>query len=110
VQLPRLEADDPPARIGKREHQPRREVVVSARVRQPGVAQLLARKTLLPRLLGEARAGREAEPELAAGGLTEPAALEICADRLPGSRLPQVPFVKRRRLVEHRVQPLAAFA
>ena len=41
VQLARLEADDPSPGVGKREHQALREVVVPARVREPGAAQLL---------------------------------------------------------------------
>ena len=55
AQLARLEADDPAARVGEREHQPLREVVVPARVRQPGGAQLVGREALLPRLRGERR-------------------------------------------------------
>ena len=41
VELARLEPDHPAARVGEREHQPRREVVVAALVRQPGGAQLV---------------------------------------------------------------------
>ena len=110
VQLARLEADDPPARVGEREHQPLREVVVAARVRQPGAAQLVGREALLARLLREAGARREAEAELAADGLAEAAALEVGAHGYAGRRLPEVALVERGRLVEHGVEPVAALA
>ena len=89
VQLARLEADDPAARVGEREHQARREVVAAARVRQPGGAQLVAREALLARLPREPAPGREPEPELAADLLAEPAAREVLAHgraRLPSPR------------------------
>ena len=47
TQLPRLEADDSTARIGEREQQPLREVVVPARVREAGAAELLTREAFL---------------------------------------------------------------
>ena len=58
----------------------------------------------------EARAGREAEAELAADGLPEAAALEVGADGHAGGRLPQVPLVERGGLVEHGVEPVAPLA
>ena len=110
VQLARLEADDPAARVGEREHQPLREVVVSARVREPGAAQLVGGEALLARLLREPGARREAEAELAADLLAEAAALEVRAHRDAGRGLPEVALVERRGLVEHGVEPVAALA
>ena len=43
VELPRLEADHPAARVREREHQPRREVVVAALVGEARSAQLAPR-------------------------------------------------------------------
>ena len=106
AQLPCLEADHAPARVGEREHQPRREVVVATGVGQARGAQLVAREALLLRLAGEAGARREAEPELAADLLAQPAAREVRAHRLTGGGIPQVALVERRRLVEQRMQPV----
>ena len=110
AQLARLEADDPAASVGEREHQPRREVVVSTRVREAGALQLLAREALLLRLGRETAPRREPEPELPADGLAEAAALEVRAHRRAGGRLPQVPLVERGGLVEHGVEPVAPLA
>ena len=57
VQLARLEADDSAACVREWEHQPLREVIVAARVREPGAAQLLGGEALFARLLGETGAG-----------------------------------------------------
>ena len=65
AKLPRLEADDPPARVGEREHETEREVVVAALVREARRPDLVGREAALPRLRDEPRATREAEPELA---------------------------------------------
>ena len=57
VELARLEADDPAACVGQWEHQPAREVVVPAGIREAGIAELVPREALLLRLLREARPG-----------------------------------------------------
>ena len=102
AQLPRLEADDTAARVREREHQPRREVVVAARVVEPGGAELVGREALLLRLPGEPAPRREPEPELAADLLAETAAREVLPHGLTRRRLPQVALEERRRLLEQR--------
>src|SRR5262249_13885910 len=107
VQFPRLEADDPSARVGQREHQPPLEVVRATPRDQPRPRELLGRELLLTRLLRERRARRrEPEPELATDLPAAPARLEVLLPRFP--RLgPQHALVERRRLVEQREQPVA---
>jgi hypothetical protein len=58
AQLARLEADDAPARVREREHQPPREVVAAALVDEARSPQLLLREPLLLRLAREARSRR----------------------------------------------------
>ena len=77
---------------------------------EPGSAQLVGREPLLARLLGEAGSGREAEPELAANGFAEAAALEVGAHGHAGFGLPQVPLVEGRGLVEHGVEAVTPLA
>ena len=96
VELAGLEPDHPAARVGEREHQPRREVVVAALVRQPGRTQLVGGEALLARLRGEALPRREAEPELLRDLLAEPAAREVRAHGLPVGPLPEVALEERR--------------
>ena len=108
AELARLEADHPAARVGERKHEPRREVVVAALVRQPGSAQLLRRESLLARLRREAVARREAEPELLRDLLAETAAREIRAHGLSVAAFPEVTLEERRRLIENREEALAA--
>ena len=67
MELPRLEAAHPAARVGEREDDPTLEVVVAATVREPDGAQLVQGVVLL-RGAGRKPCGtrRVAEPELAA--------------------------------------------
>ena len=53
-----------PSRVGEREHQPEREVVVAAPVREPGRLDLVDLEAPLPRLGDQPRSLREPEPEL----------------------------------------------
>ncbi len=110
TQLARLEADHPAARVGEGEHEPGREVVVAALVRQPGGAQLLVREPLLACLRGQAVAGREPEAELLRDLLAETAAREIGAHRLPVGALPEVALEEGRRLIENGEEALTALA
>src|SRR5262249_32743392 len=111
VELPRLEATHPPARVGEREHQPAREVVVAAAVDQAGADELAAREALAGRRPGGSRpARREAEPELTAYLLPQAAAGQVVARERAALGLPQMPLVERGRAVEQLKEALAAFA
>src|SRR5207244_2613122 len=78
AQLARLEATDPPARVGKREQEAADEVVGAATVDQAGAGELVTRVVLGERTPCErGRPGGQAEAELAADGLLEPARLEV---------------------------------
>ena len=111
VQPARAEADDPSTRVGEREDEPAREVVVPASVHEPGGDELLLGVALRVGLRGEdGAARREPEPELAADLLAEPALGEVRAHRRARVGLPQVADVERRRLLEEREQALAPLA
>ena len=101
AQLARLEADHPASRVGEREHQPQREVVVAALVREAGRADLVGGESLLPRLRDEPVARREPEPELLRDLLAEAALGEVRAHGRTRVRLPEEPLEVRGRLVEH---------
>ena len=105
--LPRLKAHDPSPEVGEREHQPLREVVASADGGQSGRSQLVGRKALLARLLGEPAPGREPEPELLRDVLAEPARCEVLPDGSSGVAVPEKPLEVRRRLLENGVEALA---
>ena len=101
----RLEADDAAARVREGEHQAKREVVVSALVRQPRGADLLGGEAALARLRDETLAAGEPEPELLRDLLAEPATGEIVAHGGTRLGLPEHALEVRRRLVEQRGQP-----
>ena len=110
AKLARLEADDPPSRIVEREHQPEREVVVAAGVRETCGLHLLDGEASLPRFRDEPRPARETETERARALLAEPAAREVLPHRCTRLRLPEHPLEVRRRLLEQSGQPLATLA
>ena len=109
AQLARLEAAHPAARVGEREEQPPREVVVAAPVDEPGGGELRRGEALLARLARQGRAaGREPEPVLAADLFAEPAALEVRARR--PARLASPRGSARRSSSPARAAPAAARA
>ena len=110
AQLARLEPDDAAARVGEREHQALRKVVVAARVDEPGRLQLVGREAALAGLLRKPSSGREPEPELPRRLVGDAAAREIVAHRLAGRGVPEVPLEEARRLVEHGEEPFATLA
>src|SRR5207237_5279692 len=101
VELARLEADHPSPRVGEREEEATREVVVAAPVREAGRRELGRREPLLPRLVRERPAARrEADPVLAADLLAEAAPRKIVAREGARGRVPEVPLVVARGRVE----------
>ena len=111
MQLARLEAAHVAARVGEREDEAAREVVVAAAVREAGGEQLLLRVALLERAPAERRAaGCEAEAELLAHVLAEPTAGEVLARERAPVALPQHALVERGRPLEQLLEPLAALA
>src|SRR4029079_3133441 len=108
VEAPRLEAAGTTAHVGEREEEAPGEVVVAASVRQARPGDLVAREPLLEGAAGERGAARgEAETELAADLLPQPARREVVAREGARLRFPQVALVERRRPVEQLEQPLA---
>ena len=108
AQLARLEAEHAPARVGEREDDALREVVVAAAVDEPGGEQLLAGELALMGLLRQRlRARREAEPERAADLLAEPSPGEVRPRVLGAGRIPQAALVERRRRREQLAEPVA---
>src|SRR5205814_889253 len=80
AQLARLEAEHAPARVGEREHDALREVVVPATVDEARGEQLLLREPALGSLLRERLpAGCEPEPERPADLLAQTAPGKILA-------------------------------
>jgi hypothetical protein len=111
VQAARAEAQHPAARVREREDEPAREVVVPAAVDETSGDELVLRVALLARLHGEPIAARrEAEAEVAADLLGEAALREITAHGLAGGRVPEVAAVEAGRVLEERLETVAALA
>ena len=105
-----LEADHAAPRVGEREHQPEREVVVAAPVCEPGRLDLVNLEAPLACLGDEPHALRQTEPELLRDLLAQLALLEVLTHGGADVRFPQDPFEVGRRLLEERGQSVTAAA
>src|SRR5205085_12390290 len=93
VELARLETDHASPRVGEREEETAREVVVAAPVCEAGRRQLLRREPLLPCLVRQRPAARrEPESVLAADLLAEASSREVLARERARRRVPEIPL------------------
>ena len=107
---PRTEAEHPAARVGEREDEPARVVVVPAPVDEPGGHELVLREALRARLLGEHGAARR-EPEAVRAADLLPSRAR--RGRRAPARRPPTPrgcAGRSRGLLEQRQEPVAPLA
>ena len=89
MELARLEPDYAAARVAEREHQPRREVVAPAHVREAGAAQLVEREAPLLRLRASPRPGESPSRNSRAISSPRPRLGEVLAHRRCRRRPPR---------------------
>ncbi len=112
MQPTRLEADDPAARVGKREQEAPLEVIAAARPRETCLAQLLDARSPSRRPSARSRSPPSASPRRNSRQTSSarPASLQIVAGHAAGLGIPERALVVGRGLVEQRIEPLPPVA